>query len=429
MLKTAIGTSTKGLLKDTSIYGTGSLINQFIPVLLLPILTRYLSPEEYGLVAIFTVVTAILVNFVGLNLSAALQRNYVDYPKSELSQHVGTAILVALFTAAFWSAVAFGGNKFLSSALAIPGKWLYIIVLISFCQVVIGFFQIILRMERKALAFIFFQITQTLVNITLSVLFVVIFLWHWQGRVLGLVGSATVCALLSVYFLYKSGFLLLCFSKKAARSMLLFGAPLVFHTLSAWIITGSDRLFLVNMIGASAVGLYSVGYTIGRIIELLQQSFSQAWVPFLFERLKEDKNSNKLQIVKFIYVHHVAIIGMVLLLHFAAPLILKIVAGKNFQSSADFVFWVAAGYALNGMYRMIVPFINYARKTHLLPIGASAAAFSNLGLNYLLIKLNGPIGAAQATFSAFLIFYIITLILCVKVYPLPWFFWRYSKAG
>ncbi len=209
--------------------------------------------------------------------------------------------------------------------------------------------------------------------------------------------------------------------------MLLFGVPLIFHTTSNWVMAGSDRLFISNMVGVSAVGLYSVGYAIGQLVSFLQHAFSQAWVPFFFERLKKEKDTEKLQIVKFIYLHHVAIICLVFLLHFSAPFIVNVFLGEAFQGSAVYVSWVAAGYALHGMYRMVVPFLNYARKTHLLPIGATVAAFSNLLLNYILIKLNGPIGAAQATFFSFAIFYVITFYFSSRVYQMPWLFWIKCK--
>ncbi|MCB2141101.1 oligosaccharide flippase family protein [bacterium] len=429
MFKITIGASSKNLLKDTSIYGAGSLINQFIPVLLLPILTRYLSPEEYGIVAIFSVVTPIMVNFIGLNLPAAIQRNYIDHTKEELSGYVGTAFFVVLLTFGIGLGISYGGKDLLFQALSLPGRWLSAILAVAFFQVIIAIIQIIWRMERKALRFVYFQILQTVINIGLSLLFVVFFLWHWQGRILGIITSAAICGLLSLYLLYKNKYLAFRFEKEYARSMLCFGVPLIFHTLSTWVINGSDRLFIVNMVGTSAVGLYSVGYAIGGIIQLLQEAFSQAWVPFLFESLKEQKEANKLQIVKLIYLHHITIIGLAFILHVSAPFVLKLLVGKHFQGASVFVLWIAAGYAVNGMYRMIVPFINYARKTHLLPIGATVAAVSNLCLNFLLIKINGPIGAAQATFFSFLIFYLITLFFCLNVYKMPWLFWRYSKSG
>lgn len=419
--------AVKSLVKDTSVYGAGALVNRLIPLLLLPILTRYLSPEEYGIVAMFSVATAMAVNFVGLNLTAAIQRNYIDHTRKELSCYVGTAFFILLTTLLVCLLASYGLKGLLGKALALPPRWIPVIIIVAFSQVLISIIQVLWRMERKPGHFISFQILQTITNIGLSIIFVVWLLWHWQGRLLGITYSAVLCGLLSTYLLYKKKYLTFHFNKEHARSMLFFSIPLIFHTLSAWVITGSDRLFIANMVSASAVGLYSVGYALGQVIQVLQQAFSLAWVPFLFENLKKEKASIKLHIVKLIYLHHIAIISLAFILHFSAPYIFNILVGGNFQGSSQFVFWIAAGYAVNGMYRMVIPFLHYAKKTHLVPIGSTTAAVSNLFLNFILIKLNGPIGAAQATFLSFSIFYAITFFFAIRVYKMPWLFWINRK--
>jgi O-antigen/teichoic acid export membrane protein len=248
-------------------------------------------------------------------------------------------------------------------------------------------------------------------------------LWHWQGRLLGLVLSTATFGIIGIIILHNKGYLEFYFNSKRAKFMLLFSIPLIPHTLSTWVMNGSDRFFIATMVGAGAVGLYSVGYAVGQVIQLFQHAFSQAWVPYLFQELKKEQIGVKKQIVKLIYLHHLVIITLAISLHFAAPYMLNIFVGKDFQESSQFVFWVAAGYAINGMYRMVIPFLNYAHKTHLAPIGSTVSAIANLSLNYFLIKHNGPIGAAQATFISFLILYIITFYFSYRSYKMPWLFW------
>ena len=60
------------------------------------------------------------------------------------------------------------------------------------------------------------------------------------------------------------------------------------------------------------------------------------------------------------------------------------------------MFWVALGYAANGMYLMVAHYIFFTKQTHLLAVITVFSAAMNMLLNYLLINANGPIGAAQA---------------------------------
>ena len=50
-------------LKDVSIYTLASIINATIPFLLMPVLTRYLSPTDYGIIAIAQSIIGFLTPF------------------------------------------------------------------------------------------------------------------------------------------------------------------------------------------------------------------------------------------------------------------------------------------------------------------------------------------------------------------------------
>jgi len=53
------------LFKNTFIYTLLQLINSGIPFLLLPVLTRYLTPEDYGMIATYnTFVGAVSISVV-----------------------------------------------------------------------------------------------------------------------------------------------------------------------------------------------------------------------------------------------------------------------------------------------------------------------------------------------------------------------------
>ena len=66
-----------GLFSGAAIYLVTSLMNAAIPFMLLPILTRYLEPEEYGQIAMFQVLVNALAAVVGLNTVGAANRRFV----------------------------------------------------------------------------------------------------------------------------------------------------------------------------------------------------------------------------------------------------------------------------------------------------------------------------------------------------------------
>ncbi|HIH5998879.1 TPA: lipopolysaccharide biosynthesis protein, partial [Proteus mirabilis] len=66
------------IFKTASIYVLSNIINAAIPFLLLPVITKYLSQEEYGQAAMFQSLVLGLAAFVGLNIQGFSIRKYFD---------------------------------------------------------------------------------------------------------------------------------------------------------------------------------------------------------------------------------------------------------------------------------------------------------------------------------------------------------------
>ena len=71
------------LIKSSLIYLISSVINKGLPFILLPILTKYLTPEEYGIVAMFQLSIIVFYAFVGMNSSINIDKNFHRYNKKK----------------------------------------------------------------------------------------------------------------------------------------------------------------------------------------------------------------------------------------------------------------------------------------------------------------------------------------------------------
>ena len=80
---------SSSLLKSSGIYTISSLVNAAIPFLLMPLLTRCLTPEDYGIVSMFSICVAIITPFVGLSMNGAVARAYyTEEGKEDISAYV-----------------------------------------------------------------------------------------------------------------------------------------------------------------------------------------------------------------------------------------------------------------------------------------------------------------------------------------------------
>lgn len=95
LLSFIYGIKNSSLFKASGVYTISSIINASIPFILLPILTNKLSPADYGIVAMFQLVTNLVYPFIGLNLEGAIARKYYDNDGKKFSSYIGTCFFLS----------------------------------------------------------------------------------------------------------------------------------------------------------------------------------------------------------------------------------------------------------------------------------------------------------------------------------------------
>lgn len=410
----------KKLISSTGTYTVSKIINAAIPFLLMPVLTRYLTPTDYGIIAMFSVLLGIVSPFLGLSLHGAVGVRYFDRSETDLPKYIGNCFIILAVSTSVVSLAMWLFARPISLYSAFPRRWLWTVVVVAAAQFA-GLIQLTLwQAELKPVRYAVFQNLQTLVNVGLTLLLVVGLGMNWQGRIDAQVTTMAVFGIAAVVFLRGSGRLNLTYDRPRAASALRFGIPLIPHALGGMLMVQTDRIFLANMVGVATAGIYTVGYQFGSVIELLSASFNQAFSPWLFERLNRDEPGMKRRIVKLTYVYFGVILLLAMFLALVVPWFLTFFVGKDFVEAGKYVFWIVLGYACNGMYYMVANYIFYTAKTAVLAWVTFSTALLNIAFNYIFIRLNGPVGAAQASALAFFVIFILTWILSARVYKMPW---------
>lgn len=408
------------LFKNTGVYTITSILNAAIPFLLLPILTRYLSPEDYGLLSMFLLLVSLVSPFVGLNVNGAITRKYYDQENTNIWQYVFNCFLILLSSTFIIGLVFWVFAEPIARVSSFPIRFLWMVVVYSFCQFTSSVLLALWQVQKKPFLYGLFNNIQTLVNVSLSILLVVVLKFGWQGRIYGQFVATVAFGVLSIVILIKNNWISISFNKQYIFNALIFGIPLIPHALSGSIISMTDRFFITNMVGLAATGVYTVGYQVGSVINLLASSFNNAYVPWLFEKLKENNHDTKIKIVKFTYLYFICIVLLALLLGSLAPYFLNAFLGKSFSESSTYVLWIAVGYAFNGMYFMVVNYVFYSQNTKLLAVVTFVTAIVNILLNYFFIKAFGAIGAAQATAVVYAVKFFMVWLLSAHVHKMPW---------
>lgn len=411
---------SSSLFKSSFIYTIANIINMAIPFFMLPILTRYLTPKDYGIVTILSLLLSFTTPFLGLCVNGAIQRQFYHLKKEEMSIYITNCLFILmgsslLTTGVFW---VFGNE--ICRWTSFPIDWLWAVIVIGFTQFISTILLSIWQVQEMSLSYSAFQISQAIVNTVLSVWFVVGLSMNWQGRIYGQVISSVLFFVVAIILLFKNGWIKLEKNNGYIKDALAFGVPLVPHLLSGTIKGVIDRIFIANMINLTVAGLYSVGFQMASFIIVLATSFNNAYVPWLYEKLKANEISTKKKIVIFTYIYFIVALLLVVIFSLAARFLFPIFLGDKFADSVIYVWWISIGFAFNGMYFMVVNYIFYANKTRVLGIITLLTSFLSVILNYFSIKTWGALGAAYTFALVNFITFIAVWIYSNKVLPMPW---------
>jgi len=402
-------------------YSSVNILNAAVPFLLLPILTKYLSPSDYGLLSLIQLLMLVSLPIVLMNTHGLLTIEYSRLSFKDFQALLSTIIWVPTIGFLFLEAIFFIFEPYIIEYFHIPTSFVYLIPFFVLLQAIPTIIPIIFQAKKEPFNFGKYKISMTILNVLLSLMFILYFMYGWEGRVYGIVGSFCVFTFVGFVILLKLDLLKLKFDKKMLRSALHFGLPLIPHSIVGIFLSMSDRIFLVNMLGEDSVGIYSVAFQISSAILIIMSSINQAWAPTLYEKLNKQPSFNeKINIVKTTYKIMASMILFTILFMLISPYIYDIFIDKRYYAAKDITIFISLAFLFQGFYFMVTNYIFYSKKTKILSYITISSVLLTLVSNYFLIQSFGILGSAYALVFIWLFQFMITFYISNKIYPMPW---------
>lgn len=417
-----IGTVLRSsLFRSAGYYMLANAINGAVPFLLLPILTRFLSPAEYGLVAMYTVVTALTGAFVAFGVHGAVSRLYFEHGDKEFPAFVGNCLLILMMGSALAGAVLYFAGGIVERYSAFPEEWLWAVLVTAVGQSVGNIALAIWQVRSMPRSYGVFQVSQSLLSAVISIVLVVMLHMGWQGRVLGQTIATAGAAIVAVYYLFSQGWAKLRPNVGHIVEALRYGSPLVLHVVGGIAISMSDRVIITNQLTLADTGLYVVAGQVVMVFGFLVDAFNRAYAPWLFEKLKTGDEAIRRRIVKGTYLYFVVILVLALMFSAVAYQLLEIFVGERFAGGAPYIFWLALSVAFMGMYYMVTLYIQYQKRTELLALITTVVGCLNVVICYVFVSRWGGIGAAQTAVLTQLMMFLATWTVAARVIDMNWF--------
>ena len=108
-----------------------NILSALVPIVMLPILTKYLSPRDYGILAVFNIVSMLVGNLFRLELNSALKREYAEN-QTDFSRYISTAFMFSNFMFLLCGVVLLLLLPFLGDFYGIQPYWMLLILLLSY---------------------------------------------------------------------------------------------------------------------------------------------------------------------------------------------------------------------------------------------------------------------------------------------------------
>jgi O-antigen/teichoic acid export membrane protein len=416
----------KTLLSHSVTYGLGNSANRFVGFFLLPLYTRYLTPEDYGVLALVTMFGEVLYIAMNMGQSSALFRTYFLHDDPQERETVVTTSLWLMLMLSFpLGLVALALSRPLSSILiGSPDYMVWVMIGVGAVvfKALLRMPQAVLRAREQSRKYALSSLAQTVISLTLAIFFVVGL--HLGGR--GVLLSQLLAELLLCLYLIPTALtgLSLKFSRRDAGEMLGYGVYIMPTAFCSFLLRLSDRYFLRWYTSLETVGLYSLGKRLGEILTFPMQAFELAWPQFLFSNAKSE-NAPALYARVFTYL--LTVLGFLwLAVALVAEEVVKILMHASFYEAHRVVPWVAGAFLMQGLNYAGNVGINLHRKVKYRPLIVATTAGLNLVLNFLLIPRYGMMGAAIATFASYTFQSTFRVLVSYWLYPVPY---EYARLG
>jgi O-antigen/teichoic acid export membrane protein len=408
------------ILRSVFLFTATNALTAAMPLLLLPVLTRVLTPADYGIVAMFSIVIVAFGSLTGLSVHGAVGMRYFDRDEYDFPRYVGNTFIILAVTSVTLLALVAVFHEPLEQLTKLTHKWLMIAVGVSAVQFVLLIRLAIFQSAKDASSFAVFRVGQAIVDSTVSMVLVLAFTLAWEGRLIGMSAGILLSAIGAAVSLMAGSYFKLVPSKAYILNALRFGLPLIPHVLGGILIATVDRVLITNLLGVAETGIYMVAVQIGLGIYVLADACNRAISPWQIEALKRNEHSLDIRIVRYGLLYFLGLFGLALAMGAAAPWVLPVLVGPAFAEAASLIWLIALGQAFGGMYFFVSNIIFYRNKTFSLSAITISCGLVNAGLSFVLLQLVGLMGAAQAYLVAQILLLVCAFILSQHLRPLPW---------
>lgn len=411
------------LLKKFLSFSYGNWLGIIIGIISTPVITRILSPEDFGKASMFTLALNILMIFIVFGTDQSFVRFFYEEEEIKRGGLLYNCLKLPLILFLFISIILgiFYRNTSLFLFEEENGVLITLLIIAIFLSGLFRFSTLVIRMQQKGHLFSMMQLLQKLLNFIFLLIF---FLAIGKNYKIIIYSTVTTLLILTVFSIKKEWRfwelkkIKLKELKHSKIEIIKYSTPLVVATLITWLFQSFDRIAIKQWSGLEELGLYVAAFKIVALLNIIQTTFTTFWTPVCYEHYEKSPND------KEFYKKMNRIITIAMLLIGLGSIMFKellmILLGKEYKEAIKimpFLIFMPIMYTISETTVIGISFYK-KNKWHILISGISCIV--NIVGNWLLVPRYGAVGAAISTAFSYIVFFSMRTFISLKYYKVDY---------
>lgn len=387
-------------LKPVFWFAVCNIIQKSVMIITVPIFTRMMTPDEYGLTAVYQSWYNVLSIIVTLSLSLGVFNNGMLHYKDDRDRYISSMQGLSSVSAICCLLVFLIFRKPLTALIGLP-EYVILMMFISFIfSPSFEYWSARNRYEYRYKGLLLATLIYSFINVIVPIAGILVAKGNLgEAKIVAtLVGMIVFTAAFYVNNLWKGKRF---YVKEYWKYAFWFNLPLLPNYLSNVILHQSDRIMISRYCGEAAAGIYSVACYLQTGLTVINSAINSAFVPWLYEKL-ERKNYG---VIQKRAEQILAILGLLTFCIISCgPELIKLLAPAKYYEAMWSVAPVVLGTFFTIMYTLCANVEIYYEKRVFMSCATMIAAGANVVLNFIFIPKLGYIACAYTTLFCYFVY-------------------------
>jgi O-antigen/teichoic acid export membrane protein len=410
--------------RNSLIYTAGNVLLRGINFFLLPLYTRFLRPEDFGILSLVTVLNWLFSILFTFSLHGAVTRFYFEYrdQPQRLREFLGTVLTFILLTSvSVGLVVLIIGPVVLTPLLGDVPFWPFVAlgVLATIFQPFFYVYLALLQTREEALRFTVLNALNVFTTLALILFFVVFAGLGATGPLLANAIVALIFFCLALYLMRRD--VVFGLRREYLQRALSYSLPLVPHNVAGQLQFIFDRFVLNRLMGPGLVGVYQVGYLFGGLIGVVSDAVNRAYVPLTMSVFSEQDKVRRSELRE---LGLTVIAGYCLLaagVALFAPEGVWLLTAPPYRAAATLVPVLAFSFATGGVCSIFVTVLFFEKHaTRFIMVSTFGGALTSIACNLTLVPRMGALGSAVSSLAAQVVAAAIAATIGGRFDPVRW---------